>query len=95
MCIISKSLKFMDAQNTVFAQSKRLEMLQDVPQTPKQESNRAIKDVHIAHACIGVFDPTGVLPPGVAESVPPVLFFFFFFRDIRAGGFDCAARSDR
>ena len=49
----------------------------------------------VNHACIGVPDPAGVLPPGVAESALPPLFFFFFLRCIKAGGFICAARSDR
>jgi hypothetical protein len=44
--------------------------------------------------CIGVLDPAGVLPPGVAESVPAFL-FFFFLRGMRAGGFVSAARNER
>ena len=43
---------------------------------------------------MGVLDPTGVLPPRVAVSVPAFLFFFFFF-GMRAGGFVKAARNDR
>jgi hypothetical protein len=43
---------------------------------------------------MGVLDPAGVLPPGVAVSVPAFLFFFFFF-GMRAGGFVRAARNDK
>jgi hypothetical protein len=43
---------------------------------------------------MGVPDPTGVLAPGVAESVPAFL-FFFFLRGMRAGGFTRALRSDK
>lgn len=58
----------------------------------------SIRDTLISRAqpqgCMGVPDPAGVLPPGVAESVP-AFFFFFFFRGIRAGGLVDALRSDR
>jgi hypothetical protein len=44
--------------------------------------------------CRGVLDPAGVLPPGVAISVPAFLFFFFFL-GIKAGGLVRAARKER
>jgi hypothetical protein len=88
-------MSIVDAQTKVSSHVKRLEMLQNSPQTPNNEFASPSNALYVAHVCIGVFDPAGVLAPGVAESVPPVLFFFFFFLGIKAGGFDCAARSDK
>lgn len=48
----------------------------------------------IAQECMGVPDPAGVFPPGVAESVPAFL-FFFFLRGMRAGGLITALLSDK
>jgi hypothetical protein len=48
----------------------------------------------IAQECMGVPDPAGVFPPGVAESVP-AFFFFFFLRGMRAGGLITALLSDK
>lgn len=43
---------------------------------------------------MGVLALAGVFAPGVAESVPAFR-FFFFLREIKAGGFVTALRSER
>jgi hypothetical protein len=88
-------MSIIDAGTNASSHIKRLEMLQNSPHTPNDKLSPPSNALYVDHVCIGVFDPAGVLVPGVAESVPPVFFFFFFFLGIKAGGFDCAARSDK